>query len=86
MLLACQDGEESQNDDDKVETVSDDPLELSIYWKKTAYYLCKKYITKMENWSSIDNRHTNYCSIMDQYLVWYPLTTMTAAVICGIDS
>ena len=51
-----------------------------------SYYLCKKYITKKENWSFIDNRHTNYCSIMDQYLVWYPLASMMAAILRGMDS
>ena len=50
------------------------------------YYLCKKYITKNENSSFIDNKCTNYCLIMDQYLVWYPLALMMAVILCGMDS
>ena len=50
------------------------------------YYLLQKYITKNENSSFIDKKRTNYCSIMDQHLVWYPLASMTAAILRGMDS
>ena len=49
------------------------------------YYLHKKYITKNENSLFIDIKRTNYCSIMDQYLVWYPLASMMAAILRGMD-
>ena len=50
------------------------------------YYLLQKYITKNENSLFIDKKRTNYCSIMDQHLVWYPLASMTAAILHGMDS
>ena len=53
---------------------------------KVLYYLLQKYITKNENSLFIDKKLTNYCSIMDQYLVWYPLASMTAAILRGMDS
>ena len=43
------------------------------------YYLLQKYITIDE----FIEKPTNYCSIMDQYLVWYPLASMMAATLCG---
>ena len=54
--------------------------------RKSLYYLLQKYITKNENSSFIDKKRTNYCSIMDQHLVWYPLASMTAAILRGMDS
>ena len=50
------------------------------------YYLLQKYITKNKNSLFIDKKRTNYCSIMDQHLVWYPLASMTAAILRGMDS
>ena len=46
----------------------------------------QKCITKNEDSLFIDKKRTNYCSIMDQYLVWYPLASMTAAILRGMDS
>ena len=54
-------------------------------WEKR-YYLHKKYITKNENSLFIDKKRTNHWSIMDQHLVWYPLASMTAAILHGMDS
>ena len=53
---------------------------------KYPYYLLQKYITKNENSLFIDKKRTNYCSIMDQHLVWHPLASMTAAILRGMDS
>ena len=60
--------------------------EAMLSLEKAAYYLLQKYITKNENSSFIDKKRTNYCSIMDQHLVWYPLASMTAAILRGMDS
>ena len=38
----------------------------------TKYYLHKKYITKNENSSFIDEKRSNYCPIMDQHLGGIP--------------
>ena len=60
-------------------------LAWCLIYRIQYYYLHKKYITKNENSLFID-KNTNYCSIMDQHLVWYPLASMNAAILRGMDS
>ena len=65
----------------------DKPVSFNMIKKfLPSYYLLQKYITKNENSLFIDKKRTINYSIMDQHLAWYPLASMSAAILRGMDS